>query len=334
MRSHALRNATAIAYDATLSVLDPLTRDARECFRQQAAAIEALSRRVDHRFGAALRLLYGVEGHVVVVGIGKSGIVGKKIAATLASTGAPSFFLHAAEAFHGDLGMLTDHDAVIMISYSGETEEVTRLLPHLHARGVPTIAIGGREESTLARGVDVFLDVSVEREVCPNNLAPTSSTLATLAMGDALAVSLMRMRGFQAEDFARVHPGGSVGRRLLGRVRDAMVRAPLPTVPVTATLRDCFVALTRGLLNVVLVVDQGRLCGIVTDAGLREALETDDVCLDAPVDRIMKPQPAAIDADASLVAAEEEMSMRGVNTLVAVDGTGQVCGVLIRSTSA
>lgn len=330
MSIHAYSNSAARDLGSKVSVLDPLARDARQCLRDQAEAIEAMARRLeDGAFGAAVRLLHSIEGHIVVTGIGKSGLVGQKMAATFASTGSPSFFLHAAEAFHGDLGMVTDHDAVVLISYSGETDEVTRLLPHLQARGIPTLALVGNPESTLAREVDVALDVAVEREVCPNNLAPTSSTLATLAMGDALAVSLIRMRGFQAEDFARLHPGGSLGRRLLGRVRDNMTRGPLPVVAADGKVSDCVFALAKSPVPVVLVMDGDHLSGVVTEAELRDALGSDEG-LDLEVSRMMNPAPTLVDLDTPLRDAESLMRREHACCLVVVDGDGQVCGILMQ----
>jgi len=320
------RNATAQAREDNVSVLDPMAQQARDCFRQQAAAIEALGSRVDRSFALALRLLYSVQGHVVVSGIGKSGHIGKKLAATLASTGTPSFFLHATEGLHGELGALTEGDVALLISYSGETDEVCALMPHLQSRGIPTIALVGTPGSTLAKAADVFLDVSVDREICPNNLAPTSSTLASLAMGDALAVCLIRQRGFEAEDFARLHPGGRLGRRLRCKVRD--VALPVPTVQRTATARDCIIALTRSRVHVLLVVDRGRPCGIVTDRELQRVLHTSDLALDVPVAEVMNPELPTIDADTPIGDAEIRMLQQGLDALIAVDADGKVCGVL------
>ena len=331
MRIHAASNAAVDTASSSVSVLDPLARDARECFKQQAAAIAALGARIDGAFGAAVRMLYDTAGHVVVTGIGKSGLIGQKIAATLASTGTPSFFLHAAEAFHGDLGSITEHDTVILISYSGETDEVTRLIPHLQARGVQTIALSGNADSRLATGCDVFLDVAVEREVCPNNLAPTSSTLAQLAMGDALAVALIRLRGFEQHDFARLHPGGSLGRRLTGRVRDVMIPEPLPVVSRDATAKECVLALARARVPVVLVQHEDELCGLVGEAELRRALDEDDASLQMPVVRIMNTEPPVIEAGALLGVAERRMEREGHDVMVVIDVRGTVCGVLQRS---
>jgi arabinose-5-phosphate isomerase len=330
MRIHAASNAAVDTGGSSISVLDPLARDARETFKQQAAALAALGARIDGAFGAAVRLLYDTEGHVIVTGIGKSGLIGQKIAATFASTGTPSFFLHAAEAFHGDLGMVTEHDTVILLSYSGETEEVTRLLPHLQARGVPTIALAGTASSRLATGADIFLDVGVDREVCPNNLAPTSSTLAQLAMGDALAVALIRVRGFEAPDFARLHPGGSLGRKLTARVRDAMI-TEMPVVERAASAKECVLALARARCPFVLVQHDDELCGIVGEPEIRRALESSDACLDTPVASIMNAEPAVIEAGALIGVAERRMERERVDALVVVDLQGQVCGVLPRS---
>jgi arabinose-5-phosphate isomerase len=226
--------------------------------------------------------------------------------------------------------MVTEHDTVILLSYSGETDEVTRLLPHLSARGIPTIALSGHASSRLATGADIFLDVGVDREVCPNNLAPTSSTLAQLAMGDALAVALVRLRGFEAADFARLHPGGGLGRKLTARVRDAMI-TEMPVVERAASAKECVLALARGRCPFVLVQHDDELCGIVGEPEIRRALESSDACLDTPVASIMNPEPAVIEAGALIGVAERRMERERVDALVVVDVQGQVCGVLPRS---
>ncbi|MBX3248538.1 MAG: KpsF/GutQ family sugar-phosphate isomerase [Myxococcales bacterium] len=254
--------------------LDDVAAEARASLREQAAAITTLSERIDERFTRAVEMMHSTSGHVVVAGLGKSGHVGAKIAATLASTGTPSFFVHAAEAFHGDLGMVTNRDSVILISYSGETAEVAGLLPHLRDRAVPMIALVGNPSSTLATGVDVALDVSVERETDPNDLAPTSSTLVTLAMGDALAMALVRIRGFQPDDFARLHPSGSLGRRL-SRVADHMGPPP-PVLDPMDTIADALLALARSSVPFVAVVSHGVLLGTVSEVDLRDAIARRD----------------------------------------------------------
>ena len=241
-------------------------------FRAYAAELNGLASRVDGSFARAVGMILAAEGRVIVSGMGKSGIIGRKIAATFASTGTTAHFLHPAEAFHGDLGMLRTDDLAVLISYSGETEEVVRLLPPLKRLGVPIVGLVGDPDSTLAGASDVVLDVSVRREVCPNNLAPTTSTMAALAMGDALAVALIERRRFMPADFARFHPGGSLGRRLLTRVRDVMHTRNLPTVRPDEPMQSVIWAMTRGRLGLALVMEDGALRGIITDGDLRRAL--------------------------------------------------------------
>ena len=320
---------TLRAAAARVDALDPLAREARETLEEQAAQLSAMASRVDRSFGLAVQILAETRGHVVVCGIGKSGHIGTKLAATLASTGTPSFFVHAAEAHHGDLGKIREHDCVILISYSGETDEIVRLVPHLKGRAVPMIALVGNMGSTLAKEVDVALDVSVSREVCPNNLAPTSSTLATLAMGDALAVSLIRMRDFRPQDFAQFHPGGALGRRLSTRVRDAMRAENLPILPVEATLGECFLAAARGRLGLVMVTDGKGLCGVVCESALDAALERHGSDLSIPVVDVMRRDPPIVDPSTRLAEAERRMNERDLNYLIVVEGK-EVVGVLER----
>jgi arabinose-5-phosphate isomerase len=301
---------------------------AKEALIAQADAVRSLACRIGGEFQRAVELILACSGRVVICGMGKSGLIGKKFAATFASTGTPSFFLHPGEAFHGDLGMLKPSDVVILISYSGETEEVIKLIPSLKAFGNRIIAMAGNGNSTLAKNADIFLDVSVEREVCPNNLAPTTSTLATMAMGDALAVALIRARNFQPTDFARFHPGGSLGRRLLTRVRDVM-RTNLPRVAPNATVRECLFTMTSGRLGLALIMEEGRLQGIITDGDLRRALLKDPHMLEKPVSEFMTRKPVTIDADTNLAEAEAFMLERKIRALVVTEGKGQeVCGVV------
>lgn len=319
-------DSNVFVLDTLANVLDPLTNQARECLRQQAAAIAKLSVRLDESFARAIRLLYSIRGHVVITGLGKSGLVGRKIAATMASTGTPSFFVHSAEAMHGDLGMITDDDAVILISYSGETEEVARMIPHLKDRGIPTIALVGVMDSTLARTVDVALDISVDREVCPNNLAPTSSTLATLAMGDTLAVAMMRLRGFHQDDFAQLHPGGSVGRRL-ARVADAVEREGVPVLTPDTTVRESLLTLASSALSMALVCDGTTLLGVLTSDDIRKAA---DASLDGPVRQVMNTAPPVVEPTVLIAEAERRMDREALDALVVVDARGEVCGVFPR----
>jgi len=307
---------------------ESLADDARGVFASQAKAIAGLAERVDHRFAEAVEILHATTGHVIVFGVGKSGLVGRKVAATFASTGTPSFFVHSGEAHHGDLGMVTERDTAVLVSYSGETAEVVGLLPHLRRMGIPTIGLVGRADSTLATSVDVALDVSVDREACPNNLAPTNSTLATLAVGDALAVCLIRMRGFGPDDFARFHPGGSLGRRLLGRVRDAMRTNELPCVTPRQTVGESLMTMTEGRLGLVLVKSGERLVGLVTDGDLRRAMQRHEDLLSLPVSEIMTLNPVTIHEDTPLASAHERMKKMKLKALVAVNSRGRVTGVI------
>lgn len=309
--------------------LEDRVEQARAVFREQAAAIAALAQRIDGSFSRAIELLYGTPGHVIVSGMGKSGLIGQKIAATLACTGTPSFFVHPAEAYHGDLGMITVQNTVVLLSYSGETEEVVRLLPHLRRMRVPLIGLVGRMDSTLGRHVDVALDVSVAREACPNNLAPTSSTIAALAMGDALAVALMHERKFGPGDFARFHPGGSLGRRLCSHVADAMRIAPLPLIRPQDALREAVLALAQSRFGMAVVVDPSRKpLGIVSENHLRTALESSSDPLSMPVSMIMSRTVPLIEAGARMSEAEECARQLGVEVLVAIDEQGKVVGLV------
>jgi arabinose-5-phosphate isomerase len=304
------------------------TEIAKEALTAQAAAVNSLACRIGNEFQQAVELILACSGRVVICGMGKSGLIGKKLAATFASTGTPSFFLHPGEAFHGDLGMLKASDLVILISYSGETEEVIKLIPSLKAFGNRIIAMAGNSLSTLAKNSDVFLDISVEREVCPNNLAPTTSTLATMAMGDALAVALIQARNFKPMDFARFHPGGSLGRRLLARVRDVM-RTNLPRVLPDATVHECLFTMTSGRMGLALIMSEGKLQGIITDGDLRRALLKDLNMLEKPVSGFMTRTPATIDVETNLAEAEAFMIERKIRALVVTENNGQeVCGVV------
>lgn len=293
--------------------------------------IEALKRmrdRLDSRINEAVELILAMQGRVVVVGMGKSGIIGQKIAATLASTGTPAFFVHPGEAFHGDLGMIKPIDVALLISNSGETEEVLRVLPFLQYQQNKMIALTGKMDSTLAQYAHVALDVGVEREACKNNLAPTSSTTNTLAMGDALAVALTVKRDFQPEDFARFHPGGSLGRRLLTRVCDVMHKDPLPVCAPDASFRDVVNSITYGRLGLTLVMDGEMLKGIITDGDLRRAFEAQDEVKNLTAAQLMSPNPLTIAANTRFADAEAFMREKKVGALVVQDAQGGTVGVL------
>jgi arabinose-5-phosphate isomerase len=304
---------------------------ARDVLDVEARAIASLGQRIGASFVAAVRLVLGCRGRVVVSGIGKSGHVGRKLAATLASTGTPAFFVHPAEASHGDLGMITADDVVIMLSNSGETDELVALAPHLRRSGAALIALTGNERSSLARGADVHLDAGVDSEACPLGLAPTASTTAALALGDALALALLDARGFSAEDFARAHPGGSIGRRLLTRVADVMRSGDeLPIVAATATVADAVIEMGgKGMGMAIVQGPGGRVAGIFTDGDLRRAVERGTDFRATRVDSVMTREPRAIGPERLAIECVERMeSLPRVMQLLVVDADGQLVGAL------
>jgi arabinose-5-phosphate isomerase len=303
---------------------------ARRVLGIEADAVRALIGRIDERFLAALRLIVERRGRVVVSGIGKSGHIARKIASTLSSTGTPAYFLHPAEAIHGDLGMIESGDVFIAISHSGESEELLSILPQVKRRGARLIALTGRRESTLAREADVLLDAGVEQEACPHNLAPTASTTAALALGDALAVALLDARGFSADDFARSHPGGALGRRLLTHVSDVMRSgADVPAVPESASFKEAVLEISRGRMGMTAVVDSAtRVRGIFTDGDLRRALEKGLDLEGTGIAQLMTPGPRTIRPEALAVEAVQLMERHKVNQLLVVDDSGRLAGAL------
>ena len=305
-------------------------RLARETFDIEAAALASLSARVGDSFAQAVQRVLHTRGRVVVMGMGKSGHVGRKIAATLASTGTPAFFVHPGEAGHGDLGMITDADVVLAISYSGESDEILTLLPALRRQGNAVIAMTGRPQSTLALEADVHLDVSVPAEACPLHLAPTSSTTTTLALGDALAVALLEARGFTADDFARSHPAGSLGRRLLLRIDDVMhAGEALPRVGANASVAEALVEMSRKRLGMTAIVDgDGQLLGIFTDGDLRRALDQGLDVRQAPITAIMSRNPRTVLAGRMATEAARLMEQHRINGLIVVDEAGRAVGAL------
>lgn len=304
---------------------------AREVVRIEAAAIAALVSRIDAAgFARAVDLLLGCTGRVVVCGMGKSGHIARKLAATFASTGTAAFFVHPAEASHGDLGMITAHDVVVALSNSGETQELLDILPAVKRIGAALVALSGNPLSTLAAMADVHLDTSVDQEACPLNLAPTASTAAQLAMGDALAIAVLDARGFSADDFARSHPGGSLGQRRLTRVRDVMrTGEDLPRVAIDALILDAANEITAKKIGMTAVLDaNGRVAGVFTDGDLRRALTQVSDFRQAPVSRFMTTHPALIDAEALTAEAVHLMETRKINQLLVVDAQGCLSGAL------
>jgi arabinose-5-phosphate isomerase len=303
---------------------------ARAVIAGEAQAVAALADRIDGTFLQALRLLLACRGRVVVSGIGKSGHIGRKIASTLASTGTPALFVHAAEAAHGDLGMITPADVFLALSNSGASPELMTIVPILKREGTPLIAITGSASSALAQAADVHLDCHVDREVCPLNLAPTSSTTAMLALGDALAIACLDARGFGPEDFARSHPGGALGRRLLLHVADIMrTGSALPTVPRTASVMQALQEISRKQLGMTAVLEaDGGIAGIFTDGDLRRLLERGADVRATGVADVMTPSPLTIRPEALAAQAAQLLDARRKNQLLVTDAAGRLVGAL------
>ncbi|HEX7241963.1 MAG TPA: KpsF/GutQ family sugar-phosphate isomerase [Longimicrobiaceae bacterium] len=312
---------------AGLSPAETLER-ARRVIRMEAEAVAALEGRIGDEFGEVVEAVLGAPGRVIVSGIGKSGIVGRKVAATLTSTGTQAVFLHPVEALHGDLGMVGRDDVALLLSKSGESEELRGLLEYLGRSGVRVAAMTGRPDSSLARHAEWVLDCSVAEEACPHDLAPTCSTTAALAMGDALAVALLLRRGFGREDFARFHPGGALGRRLLLRVRDAMVTEDLPLLPPTATMRECTVLLAEKRGTVAVVDESGALLGVVTSGDLTRLLEREEHFFGIVVSEVMTTSPKTAEPDGLAAAAVGVMERHGVMALPVVSEEGRVVGMV------
>ncbi|EAJ5678217.1 KpsF/GutQ family sugar-phosphate isomerase [Campylobacter lari] len=290
---------------------------AKEVFKIESKTILDLCDNLDEDFNKAIELILSIKGRCVISGMGKSGHIGAKIAATLASTGTPSFFMHPGEALHGDLGMLTSEDVLLAISNSGETEEVLKLIPVIKKRKIPLIVMVGNQNSTLAKQADIFINIAVKKEACPLQLAPTSSTTATLAMGDAIAVALMRARNFRPDDFALFHPGGSLGRKLLTRVGDLMVSNNLPMVNPESEFNELVDVMTSGKLGLCIVLENEKLVGIITDGDLRRALRANGKPrFDFKAKEIMSESPKTIEASAMASEAEELMLKHKIKEIV------------------
>lgn len=317
---------------ATTNAVDPLNT-ARRVLEIESDAIRALIPRLGDELLAACDICIEAQrgnARIVVVGMGKSGHVGSKIAATLASTGSPAFFVHAGEAGHGDMGMITGQDVILAISNSGETQEIAFLLPRIKRLGLPLIAMTGSPRSTLARAATVNLDIGVAEEACPLNLAPTASTTAALAMGDALAIVLLEQRGFREEDFASFHPGGALGRRLLVRVRDIMHGGgDIPSVTPDTSVSDGLLEMSRGNLGITAVVDAGgRLRGVFTDGDLRRTLDRREDIHETPIGDVMTPGGKTVRPDDLAARAVRLMEDHGITALLVVDGEGTLVGAL------
>ncbi len=295
---------------------------------EQSRQIQRMAQFINDDFKKAVELIHNCTGRLIISGMGKSGLIGKKVAATMASTGTSSFFVHPGEAYHGDLGMIRPEDIVLLITNSGETDEVIKLIPSLKAFGNKIIGLTGKMESTLAKHADITLNVSVEREVCPNNLAPTSSTTATLVMGDALAVALINMSEFQPKDFAQFHPGGSLGRKLLTKVKDVMSTDNLPFVAAQENISNVIMMMTNGRLGLAIVMQDNQLLGVITDGDLRRALAAGIDFKNAQAKEMMSAAPITINENAMVADGEELMRGAHIKQVVVCNDSGGISGIL------
>ncbi|MBP3332132.1 MAG: KpsF/GutQ family sugar-phosphate isomerase [Tidjanibacter sp.] len=302
---------------------------ALDTIKAEAEAVENLLNLVTDDFEGAVKEILACKGKVVVTGVGKSGIIGKKIAATLASTGTLAMFVHPAEAYHGDLGMIAPEDVVIAIANSGQTDEILRLIPFFERRGNVIIAMTGNPESPLAQHAKYIINIATRREACPLNLAPTSSTTTTLVMGDALATALMQERNFKSEDYALFHPGGSLGRRLLTTVGDVMRTDNIPCITRQTSLGDAIMTISQARFGIAPIVEDGKLIGVITDGDIRRAMtKYKDKFLTTPAEAIMTTTPKTITADKRIVEAERIMRVNKIHSLVVVDSEKQVTGIV------
>jgi arabinose-5-phosphate isomerase len=302
---------------------------AQEVFEIESKEIANLSKRLTDDFEKAINAILQSSGKLIVSGMGKSGIIGKKIAATLASTGTPSFYLHPGEAYHGDLGMIEENDIVLLISNSGETDEVLKLIPFLKHQKNCTISMSGNDDSTLAKNTNYHLNIAVDKEACPLFLAPTSSTTATLVMGDALAVTLMKLRDFKEENFAKFHPGGSLGRRLLTTVGDVMKKKNLPIISSQATIKEVIQRISEGKLGLVVIIDNNKIMGIITDGDIRRTMESREKdFFNLKAEDLMSNHPKLIYESDKLISASNIMSQHKINSLLVVNESNDLVGVV------
>lgn len=293
---------------------------ARQVFQTEAQAIQNLSQQLTKDFGQAVELILAAKGRLVVTGIGKSGLIGKKMTATFSSTGTPSFFLHPAEAFHGDLGMVTSKDVVLAVSKSGETSEILQLIPYFKSKKIPIIAVSAIAQSTLVKNARYFLKVAVSQEACPLDLAPTASSTAMLAMGDALAIALMKARNFRREDFAQFHPGGSLGKKLLTKVQTVMHHTHLPVIPPNTRMEEIINTMTKGKLGLVVIQNQKQVIGIITDGDLRRLMKNKQTTFfELTAKDFMTTQPISVAANDTLKTAEKVMVENKITSLLVIE---------------
>lgn len=309
--------------------MEKYTKYAIKCFKDEAQAILDLIPLLDENFDKAIDLIYHCRGRFIITGVGKSGHIGEKIAATLASTGTPSFFVNPLDAYHGDLGMFKSEDVVLAISNSGYTDELLRFIPLLIDRHIPIIGMSGNPHSLLGQYSTCHLNIHVEREACPLNLAPTSSTTATLAMGDAIACALMEVRHFKASDFALYHPGGSLGKKLLSKVKDYMVSNNLPIVSLDTKVSDTIIEICKTKLGIAVAIKDDKIVGVVTDGDVRRAMrDKQNVFFDLTVKEIMSTHPKMIDQEAKLSEAEAIMRKFNIHSLIVINDTENFVGII------
>lgn len=313
----------------TINNRNKILKLAKETIQTEATALMKMEERLGDDFVAAVETIMASSGKLILTGMGKSGLIARKIAATLASTGTPSFFLHPAEAFHGDLGMISKDDVILALSYSGESDEVLKIIPFIHSNGNCLISMSGNGGSTLAKNSNIHLDVAVESEACILKLAPTTSTTAQLAMGDAIAIALMKLRKFTSVDFARLHPGGSLGRRLLMKVGNVMRCEDLPIVSPECSAIEMIHAISRGGLGLIIVCKDDEIKGIITDGDIRRAMENRVAeFFNITASDICSPKPKCIAVDEKLITAEKMMTRHKVNSLLVTDEDGKLVGVI------
>jgi arabinose-5-phosphate isomerase len=302
---------------------------AKEVFEIEAKEIANLSNRLDSNFENAIDSIFKTSGKFIICGMGKSGIIGKKIAATLASTGTPSFFLHPGEAYHGDLGMIEKEDILLLISNSGETDEVLKIIPFLKSQGNVIISMSGNPISTLAKNTNYHLNIAIQKEACPLQLAPMSSTTATLVMGDAIAVALMKLRNFKDENFALFHPGGSLGRRLLTKVKNVMKKENLPICDYNTNVKEIIHKITNGKCGLTVILDNNNIKGIITDGDIRRIMEEkEENFFSLKAINIMSKSPKLINQNSKLIEASDIMSQNKINSLVVIDDKNKLVGIV------
>ncbi|MBR0202076.1 MAG: KpsF/GutQ family sugar-phosphate isomerase [Bacteroidaceae bacterium] len=299
------------------------------CLEEEASAIQNLIPQLGGSFEEAVRQMLACKGKVIVTGVGKSGLVGAKIAATLSSTGTPSFFLNPLDAYHGDLGVVTADDVVLALSNSGQTDELLRIVPYLKEHKIPLIGVSGNEDSLLARNSDIHIKVTVSQEACPLGLAPTSSTTAVMALGDAMACVLMEMRHFRANDFAQLHPGGSLGRRLLTTARDVMVSGELPVIAPEMPLSEAIILVSRAKLGLAVAVEDGKVAGLITDGDVRRAMENlHEEFFHVPVSQVMTRHPKCVSPDEKIEQVQRLMHNNNIHAVLVTDSEGHLLGIV------